>query len=226
MFDPPSDRCEGADRRPIVSSSPHILGLILAGGQARRMGGGDKTTLAIGGRPIVSRIHARLAPQCAAVVLNTNGDPARFEFTGLPVATDSIVGFAGPLAGVLAGMDWAALHAPAIDTLLTVPGDCPFLPRDLVARLQAARQTCGAPIAYAQSGGRRHPVIALWPVSLRDVLRQAVQTEGQRKVEDWMIRHGAMCAVWESEPVDPFFNVNTPTDAAEAERLAHLFPEA
>jgi molybdenum cofactor guanylyltransferase len=197
-----------------------ILGLVLAGGLARRMGGGDKTRIQIGGKTILERVLARLKPQCTAVILNANGDPARFADTGLPVVADTVAGFAGPLAGILAGLDWAAVHAPAITDVASVPGDCPFLPRDLVARLSAARYVAGLPLACARSGEWRHPVVGLWPVALREDLRTALLEENLRKIESWTARHGIALADWPATPVDPFFNVNTPADAAEAERIA------
>src|SRR5438046_4854673 len=131
---------------------PRILGLVLAGGLARRMGGGDKTRIRVGDKTILERVLARLKPQCAAVILNANGDPARFADTALPVVADSVPEFAGPLAGILAGLDWAAAHVPAITAVASVPGDCPFLPRDLVTRLSAAREMAGVPLACARSG--------------------------------------------------------------------------
>jgi molybdenum cofactor guanylyltransferase len=197
-----------------------ILGLVLAGGLARRMGGGDKTRIQIGGKTILERVLARLKPQCTAVILNANGDPARFADTGLPVVADTVAGFAGPLAGILAGLDWAAVHAPAITDVASVPGDCPFLPGDLVARLSAARRVAGLPLACARSGEWRHPVVGLWPVALREDLRTALLEENLRKIESWTARHGIALADWPATPVDPFFNVNTPADAAEAERIA------
>jgi molybdopterin-guanine dinucleotide biosynthesis protein A len=193
---------------------------VLAGGLARRMGGGDKARLRIGGRTILERVLARLKPQCAALILNANGDPARFADTGLAVVPDSIPDFAGPLAGILAGLDWAARKAPDIPDIVTVPGDCPFLPEDLVARLSAARSREGAPLACARSGEWRHPVVGLWPVALRGDLRQALVADGLRKIEAWTARHGVAVADWPAVPVDPFFNINTPDDAAEAERIA------
>jgi molybdenum cofactor guanylyltransferase len=197
-----------------------ILGLVLAGGLARRMGGGDKTRIRIGGKTILERVLARLKPQCTAVILNANGDPARFADTGLPVVADSVPDFAGPLAGILAGLDWAAAHAPTIADVASVPGDCPFLPGDLVARLSAARRAAGSPLACARSGEWRHPVVGLWPVALREDLRKALFEEDLRKIESWTARHGIAVADWPATPVDPFFNVNTPADAAEAERIA------
>jgi molybdenum cofactor guanylyltransferase len=196
------------------------LGLVLAGGLARRMGGGDKARIRIGGKTILERVLARLGPQCSAVIINANGDPARFADTGLPVVADDVPDFAGPLAGILAGLDWAAAHAPEIADVVSVPGDCPFLPGDLVARLSAARRAAGTPLACARSGEWRHPVAGLWPVTLRADLRKALVEESLHKIETWTARHGVAIADWPDTPVDPFFNVNTPTDAAEAERIA------
>jgi molybdenum cofactor guanylyltransferase len=203
-----------------------VLGLVLAGGLARRMGGGDKPRTTIGGATILSRVLERMAPQCTRLILNANGDPARFADTGLPVIADDVPGFAGPLAGILAGLDWAAAHAPDVAYVASVPGDCPFLPRDLVARLHEARAAAGLPLACARSGEWRHPVVGLWPVALRDDLRHALTVEGMRKIELWTARHGVALADWPDKPVDPFFNVNTPEDATAAERLAAQYPEA
>ncbi|HYS48324.1 MAG TPA: molybdenum cofactor guanylyltransferase MobA [Xanthobacteraceae bacterium] len=203
-----------------MTTEPATCGLVLAGGLARRMGGGDKGLIRIGEETILDRALARLAPQCAGILVNANGDPARFARFGRPVVADDIAGFAGPLAGILAGLDWLAKNAPGVAWLASVPGDCPFLPRDLVARLHAARIKAGARLACAKSGEWRHPVVGLWPVSLRDDLRRAVAEEGLRKIEAWTARHGVGLAEWPAEPVDPFFNVNTPEDAAQAQRLA------
>jgi molybdopterin-guanine dinucleotide biosynthesis protein A len=164
-------------------------------------------------------VLGRLRPQCTAVSLNANGDPARFADTGLPVVADSVPDFAGPLAGILAGLDWAAAQRPDLADVVSVPGDCPFLPDDLVERLLAARRAGGTPLACARSGEWRHPVVALWPVALREDLRGALR-EGLHKIEAWTARHGVAIADWPAAPVDPFFNVNTPADAAEAERIA------
>jgi molybdenum cofactor guanylyltransferase len=202
------------------------LGLVLVGGLARRMGGGDKVLLRIGHQTILQRVLERLRPQCGRIVINANGDPARFAETGLPVIADSVQDFAGPLAGVLAGLDWAAAHAPDVADVVTVPGDCPFLPRDLLSRLQRARVDAGTPLACAQSGDWRHPVVGLWPVALRDDLRRALTQEGLRKIEVWTARHGVALADWPAEQIDPFFNVNTPEDAAEAARIAAQYPNA
>jgi molybdenum cofactor guanylyltransferase len=198
------------------------LGLVLAGGLARRMGGGDKARIRIGGVTILERVLARFQPQCAGTILNANGDPARFADTGLTVVPDSVPDFAGPLAGILAGLDWAAAHREDITDVASVPGDCPFLPGDLVERLSAARAAAGVPLACARSGDWRHPVVGLWRVALRDDLRRALIGEDLRKIEIWTARHGIAVADWPDAPVDPFFNVNTPEDAATAERMAKL----
>jgi molybdenum cofactor guanylyltransferase len=209
-----------------MTTKSATLGLILAGGLARRMGGGDKPRTGIGGVTILSRVIERLRPQCARLILSANGDPSRFADTGLPVIADDVPDFAGPLAGVLAGLDWAAEHSPDTPYVVSVPGDCPFLPRDLVARLHEARQSQGTPLACAKSGQWRHPVVGVWPVALRGDLRQALTQEGLRKIEIWTARHGVALAEWPVDPVDPFFNVNTPEDAAAAEALARAHPNA
>ena len=203
-----------------------VLGLILAGGLARRMGGGDKLRIAIGGSTILERVLTRMASQCAGLVINANGDPLRFADTGLPLVADSVPDFAGPLAGILAGLDWAAANATDIAEVVSVPGDCPFLPRDLVGRLHGARLAAGQPLACAKSGDWRHPVAGLWPVRLRADLRAALIEEKLRKIEIWTARHGVALAEWPDEPVDPFFNVNTPEDAVAAERFAVQYPDA
>jgi molybdenum cofactor guanylyltransferase len=202
------------------------LGLVLAGGRARRMGGGDKARIRIGGTTILERVLACLTPQCGRVIINANGDPARLADTGLAVIADSVPDFAGPLAGILAGLEWTAANAPQCEWLASVPGDCPFLPKNLVARLHEARIAAGAPLACARSGEWRHPVVALWPVKLRDDLRHALISEGLHKIELWTARHGVGIAAWPAEPVDPFFNVNTPEDAARAEAIAAQYPNA
>jgi molybdenum cofactor guanylyltransferase len=204
---------------------PPTLGLVLAGGLARRMGGGDKARIAIGGLTILQRVLACLAPQCTRIVINANGDPARFADTKLPVVADSVPDFAGPLAGILAGLDWAALHLPECEWVASVPGDCPFLPNDLIARLHAARVAARAPLACARSDEWRHPVVGLWPLALREDLRRALVAEGLHKIDIWTARHGIAIADWPAEPVDPFFNVNTPEDAAQAQAMAARFPE-
>jgi len=202
------------------TDDPPTLGLVLAGGLARRMGGGDKALLPICGKTILDRVLARIEPQCTGVVLNANGDPTRFERFGLPVVADDIPDFAGPLAGILAGLDWAAANTPEVEWVVSVPGDCPFVPRDLVGRLHAARTEQAQALACAKSGDWRHPVAGLWQVALRADLRRALLDEGLHKIEVWTGRHGVAIAEWADKPVDPFFNVNRPEDLAEAERIA------
>jgi len=204
----------------VSASFPPTLGLVLAGGLARRMGGGDKARVIVGGVTILQRVLACLKSQCVGVVINANGDPGRFADTKLPVVADSVPDFAGPLAGILAGLDWAAAHMAQCEWLASAPGDCPFLPNDLCARLHAARLTAGVPLACARSGEWRHPVVGLWPLALREDLRRAIAAEGVRKIEIWTARHGVAAADWPVEPVDPFFNVNTPDDAAQAQAIA------
>src|SRR5262245_3398351 len=180
---------------------PPTLGLVLAGGLARRMGGGDKALINIAGVPILDRVLERLRPACTQIVLNANGDPARFSRWGLPVVADSVPDFAGPLAGILAGLDWTAAHAPDIDTMVSVPGDCPFVPKDLVTRLHVARASANTPLACARSGEWRHPVVGLWKVSLREDLRHALVAQDLRKIEVWTARHGIAIADWPDAPV-------------------------
>jgi molybdopterin-guanine dinucleotide biosynthesis protein A len=196
-----------------------VVGLLLAGGLSRRMGGGDKTLRLLGGRTILDHILERVRPQVGPLVLNANGDPARFAGTGLPVASDVVPDYAGPLAGVLTGLDWAAEHAPAARWVATFATDAPFQPVDLVERLQAAVEREGADMACARSGGREQPVFGLWPVHLRHDLRRAMVEEQIRKVDVWTARYRLAVADFDTDPVDPFFNTNRPDDLAEAERL-------
>jgi molybdopterin-guanine dinucleotide biosynthesis protein A len=207
-------------------TTPPTLGLVLAGGLARRMGGGDKARIKIGSASILQRVLACLTPQCSRVIINANGDPARFADTGLPVIADSVPDFAGPLAGILAGLDWAAQNVPAAEWLVSVPGDCPFLPKDLVTRLYEARVTSNVPLACARSVEWRHPVVGLWPVKLREDLRHALTSEGLHRIELWTARYGIAIAEWPTAPFDPFFNVNTPKDVAQAEAIAARYPDA
>jgi len=205
--------------REATTSRP--LGVILAGGLSRRMGGGDKGLLLLGARSLLGRVCDGLAPQCAQLVLNANGDPGRFAGFGLPVVADSPPDFAGPLAGVLAGLEWAARHAPTVSEIVTFPADTPFPPVDLVERLQGARRATAAAVAVAASAGRRHHVIALWSTALAPALRRALIEEGVRKVGAFAERFPLVAVEWSATPLDPFFNVNTPNDLAAAEaRLA------
>jgi molybdopterin-guanine dinucleotide biosynthesis protein A len=206
----------------VTTDFPATQGVLLAGGLARRMGGGDKPMRTIGGRTILERVIARLTPQCSGLILNANGDPARFAAFGLPVVADDVPGFPGPLAGILAALDWTAANRPDIEWVLSAAGDCPFLPRDLVAQLHEARERENAQLAVAASGDQSHPVIGLWRVALRDELRHALVVEDLRKIDRWTARYPLATVTWPTEPLDPFFNANTVEDIAEAERLAAL----
>ena len=194
--------------------SPH--GVILAGGMATRMGGGDKGLLPLGSGTILDQVIARLSPQVAGLALNANGNPARFASLNLPVIGDSITGFAGPLAGVLAGLDWAAKAGAG--TIVTVAADTPFFPCDLVPRLQLATEGMVHPLALAATPDGRHPTFGLWSVDLREDLRAAL-SGGLRKVVQWTDAHGGQSALFEGAG-DPFFNVNTPEDLAIAQARA------
>lgn len=189
-----------------------IAGVILAGGLARRMGGGDKPLLAVHGKTLLDRIIERLAPQVGPLLLNANGDAARFARFGLEVRADVVDGYGGPLVGILTALDWAAERESA--WLLTAAADTPLFPADLGARLAAAVAAEDAEIGMAVSGGRSHPVFALWPVRLADELRRAVVDHGLRKVEAFADRHKVARVEWPQLPYDPFFNANTPEDVA------------
>jgi molybdopterin-guanine dinucleotide biosynthesis protein A len=197
-------------------------GVILAGGRAQRMGGGDKGLLRLGKCCLFDHVITRLAPQCAPLAISANGDPARLARFGLPVLRDTAGGHPGPLAGVLAGLDWAA--GLGASHLVTVAADTPFFPANLAVRLSAAGD---APIVLAGTPGPdgplRHPTFGLWSVALRDDLRQAL-AEGTRKVTAWADRHGATTAVFAATPADPFFNINTPADLALAQTLLKTAP--
>jgi molybdopterin-guanine dinucleotide biosynthesis protein A len=195
-----------------------VAGVLLAGGLSRRMGGGDKCLRHLGSTTILARVIARAAPQVEMLALNANGDPARFADYNLPVVADSIPDFAGPLAGVLAGLDWAATSGD-VTHVASFATDAPFLPTDLVARLRAAVERDGADLACAASGGRAHPVFALWPVALREELRRAMRDDGIRKVDAWTARFRLALVDYAAAPIDPFFNTNRPDDLAVAERL-------
>ena len=196
-----------------------ILGVLLAGGLARRMGGGDKGLLEVGGKTILAHVIERMRPQVAHLVINANGDPARFARFGLPVRGDAVAGFVGPLAGVLTGMRHAQECLPTVTDIVTVPTDGPFVPRDLVRRFLQAREAAGATLAVATSGGRTNPVVGLWPVRLADDLERALVEEKLTKVDIWTARTHLVEVAFAIDPVDPFFNANTPEDLAEAERL-------
>lgn len=194
--------------------------IVLAGGRATRLGGGDKPLRLLDARPILSHVLERVTAPGIPVALNANGDPGRFAEFGLPVIADAMADYPGPLAGILAGLDWAS-GIPGIVDVLSVPGDCPFIPRDLVAGLDFARTESRQPLACAKSGGYTHPVIGLWPVSIREELREALAL-GERKIDRFTGRFGCASAEWSIGQYDPFFNVNTPEELEEARRWGRL----
>lgn len=206
-----------------MTAPANVAGVLLAGGRARRMGGGDKGLRTLGGRPIMDYIVECVRPQVAALLINANGDPERFSGYGLPVIADVISdesgGVAGPLAGVLTGMEWAAAKAPQCPWVATFACDAPFAPSDLVARLLAAVEEEGADMACAASRGRAHPVFGLWPVALAAELRQAMTGEDMRKIDRWTARYKLIELDFSAQPFDPFFNINSPDNLDEAERL-------
>lgn len=206
----------------MTGALPKIPGVLLAGGLARRMGGGDKPLRPINGRSILARVINRLAPQCDGLILNANGDPERFSAFGLPVVADGVADHPGPLAGILAALDWTATNRPGTDVILSAAADCPFLPRDLVTRLHQALRAENTQLAVAASGGQPHHVIGLWSIALRHELRHALIDEDIRQVGRWTARYRLATVTWSTEPLDPFFNANTVDDIAEAERLALL----
>ena len=206
-----------------MAQAAGVVGVLLAGGLARRMGGGDKCLLGLGGRTVLDHVIERARPQVHALVLNANGDPGRFAAFGLTVAADVIEGFAGPLAGVLTGMEWARANRPDCRWIATFAADTPFFPLDFVARAMRRIAEQGADMACASSGGRAHPVFGLWPVRLANDLRLAMTEHAVRKVDVWTARHRLTEVDFATVPIDPFFNTNRPEDLEEAERhLAKL----
>lgn len=209
---------------PDAPKKPDILGLLLAGGQARRMGGGDKCLLPLGGQPLLRHVIDRARPQVSELVLSANGDPRRFANFDLPILVDVVEGFAGPLAGLLTGMEWAARHRPHITWIASFATDTPFFPQDLVAHLRDAVAGTQTALAVASSGGRDHPAFGLWPLALRHDLRHALVEENIHKMSRWAARHPVARVTYPDKPFDPFFNINTPEDMAAARR--YLGPEA
>ena len=199
-------------------SQEPTTGILLAGGRATRMGGSDKALRPLGGVPLLARVITILRPQCDALVISANGKVARFTEFGLPIVADEIEDYAGPLAGILAGLDFLAARRSPPAFAVTVSTDTPFLPADLVVRLHASRAAAGADIACARSNGASHPVIALWPLGIRPALRQAL-AENLRKVDRFTSRYAVAYADWPVAAVDPFFNINAPEDLAAAEHI-------
>jgi molybdopterin-guanine dinucleotide biosynthesis protein A len=205
-----------------IERPPRTIGVILAGGLGRRMGGGDKPLRTIRGITILEHVVRRFSDQCDDIILNANGDPSRFSSFGLAVVEDNVKDNPGPLAGILAALDWTAENQPDAEWVVSVAGDCPFLPRDLVQRLHQARALEQTQLVVASSGEQNHPVIGLWRVALRHELRHALVKEEIRKIDRWTARYTMATAAWSMDPVDPFYNANTLEDLDEAERLAEL----
>jgi len=208
-----------------IEPAPRTIGVILAGGLGRRMGGGDKPLRKIRGITILEHVIRRLSDQCDGIILNANGDPGRFSSFGLTVVADNVKDNPGPLAGILASLDWTAENRPDAEWVVSAAGDCPFLPRDLVQRLHQARAREQTQLAVASSGGQTHPVIGLWHVALRHELHHALIEEAVRKIDRWTGRYAMATAVWSMEPVDPFYNANTLEDLREAEHIAGLLAD-
>lgn len=202
-----------------MSEASKVTGVLLAGGMARRMGGGDKCLMEMGGRPLLSYCIDAAAPQVGPLIINAAGDPARFRDFDLPVVADVIEGFAGPLAGVLTGLEWAVENVPEASWVVTFPTDAPFFPTDLVTRLLEETTGQGADMACARSNDRTHPVFALWPVRLAADLRRAMEDEEMRKIDRWTARYKIIHVDWQATPNDPFFNINRPEDLEQAEKL-------
>ena len=211
--------CRSPHSGPMVEIAGNCVGVVLAGGLARRMGGGDKCLLALAGRPLMAHVIERAEPQVGRLILNANGDPGRFTPFGLPVVADVAEDFAGPLAGVLTGLEWAIENASDTAWIASFTGDAPFLARNLVARLAQAVDENAADLACATSGGRAHPVFGLWPVRLAKDLRRALVEEGERKIDAWTARYRIVHVDFPCLPSDPFFNINRHQDLVEAERL-------
>lgn len=198
---------------------PETIGVILAGGQSRRMGGRDKAVMEIFGEPMIAHVARRLAGQCKTVVISANGDASRFDFLNMPVVSDGFSGHRGPLAGILAALDWMTEACPAAQWLASIAVDTPFFPGDFVAKLHEERRKKSSLLAMASSGGRKHPVDALWIATLRSDLRNTLSSGDIGKVGSWMAHHDAAVASWSTDPFDPFMNINTPDELEAARAL-------
>ena len=196
-----------------------VCGLLLAGGQSRRMGGGDKCLQTLNGKSLLARVIKCARPQVDHIILNANGDVARFDSYGLTVVKDVVDGFAGPLAGILTGLEWVRENRPDCHWVASFACDAPFIPDNLVSRLSDAIAEKNGALVCASSNGRDQPVFGLWPVALAGDLRSAVVKEGIRKVDAWTGRYNLVRANWSTDPIDPFLNINRPSDLAEAEKV-------
>ena len=203
-----------------------IAGVILAGGRGLRMGGRDKATVRLGGRTLIERAFSRMGPQCAPLLISANGDAARFGAFGCPVLADDVAGRPGPLAGILAGLERTAALDPALRWLVSVSVDTPFLPTSLVETLVRTCRDANTSVACAASGGRRHPVVALWPIEIRHDLRRALVERDERSVGAALALRPLIEVPWPTHPFDPFLNLNTPEDVAAAEDILRQHPSA
>lgn len=199
-----------------------VSAVLLAGGQARRMGGGDKCLQMLGGQTLLERVLERIGPQVGPIILNANGDPERFAGYGLPVVADIVSGFAGPLAGILTGLRWTEENAPSCRWMVSIPTDAPFIPANLVSSLLSTLEEQKGDIACAVSNGRTHPVVGIWPIALAEALERALVDEDIRKIDRWTARYRVVEVDFPANIVDPFFNANRLEDLAEAERLLPL----
>ncbi len=206
-----------------ANKNNNIAGVLLAGGLARRMGGGDKCLMSIGDKPLLEHMIERAQSQVGPLMINANGDPDRFQSYGLPVRKDVLDGYQGPLAGVLTGMEWVAEEHPDIEWMASFATDAPFIPPELVSYLMKAVIDADADMACAITNGRTHPVFALWPVRLKDDLHRAMVEEEMRKIDRWTARYNIIYVEFDTDPLDPFFNVNRPENLAEAEELLDIF---
>ncbi len=205
-----------------VHGDPNIPGLILAGGRSSRMGGDDKCFRHLCGRPLLEHVIDRATPQVCRIIISSNSDAENFTAYELPVIGDVISDFAGPLAGVLSGLDWVSENIPQARWMASFATDTPFFPMDMVTRLAKAIDGTGASMASAASGGRMHPVFSLWPVTMRNDLRRAMNSEKIRRAGLWVDRCNTRRVEFGKQPFDPFFNINTPDDLAAAEQAAML----
>lgn len=204
---------------PELIGPEDIVGVVLAGGLSRRMDGREKSFVNVAGKPMLRHVLDRFTPQVEKVIINANGDAGRFAEYDYPVVADPIPDYAGPLAGILAALDWAAAHHPDSQFVVSVAADAPFLPSNLVQQFLRVVADLGPELLCAASYGRTHPVVGLWPVHLRDELRRAVVDKGIRKVDVWTMRYRLAYVEFNNDIGDPFFNVNRPDDLLEAERL-------
>ena len=208
-------------------STARVVGVILAGGKSSRMGGGDKCLLPLGGRPVLASVLAGLKPQVFDIVINANGEPKRFAHFGLPVLADSMAGFAGPLAGIHAGLEWVKANRPGIRYVVTVPSDTPFFPGDLVQRFLSELEHHPSLLVAASAEGV-HPVVGLWPVGLARDLQEYLQ-QGMHKVGAFTKQHGVVEVFFPpvevgGRLVDPFFNINRPEELEQAGALLGHHP--